>query len=223
MVTCPNGHENPKGQHFCGECGKPIVAKSEAELLAPGRRATRTPLAVGVSVKVVAPGDDHDGRIGTVYEVLDDDADVCIKFNGDSEPYAYGRDELEAVPTPRHKPASKPTGSMATGSLPRQTAPSEADKSNSGKQAAVAIGVCVIVVIGLVMSMQSVTLLTGSGQVWTGVAVVAAGTALAFFMRAATWVRVVAALLLAVSLANGLYIENQLSDKRHELTRMFDR
>lgn len=57
---------------------------------------------------------------------------------------------------------------------------------------------------------------------WTGVAVVAAGTALAFFMRAATWVRVVAALLLAVSLANGLYIEKQLSDKRHELTHMFD-
>jgi hypothetical protein len=25
MVTCPNGHENPEGQHFCGECGAPIV------------------------------------------------------------------------------------------------------------------------------------------------------------------------------------------------------
>ncbi|MGO9157996.1 DUF2510 domain-containing protein, partial [Mycobacterium sp.] len=34
-------------------------------------------------------------------------------------------------------------------------APSAADKSNSGKNAAVAIGVCVLVVIGLVMSMQS--------------------------------------------------------------------
>lgn len=67
-------------------------------------------------------------------------------------------------------------------------APSEADKSNSGKKAAVAIGVCVLVVIGLVMSMQSISLLTGSGPVWTGVAVVAAGTA--FFLRAAKWVRV---------------------------------
>ncbi len=73
------------------------------------------------------------------------------------------------------------------------------------------------------MSMQSVSLITGSGQVWTGVAVVAAGTALAFFLRAPTWVRVLAALLLAVSLANGLYVEKQLSDKRRELTHMFDR
>ena len=102
-------------------------------------------------------------------------------------------------------------------------APNAADNSNSGKKAAVAVGVCVLVAIGLVMSMQSVSLITGSGQVWTGVAVVAAGTALAFFLRAATWVRVVAALLLAVSLANGLYVEKQLSDKRRELTHMLDR
>jgi hypothetical protein len=99
----------------------------------------------------------------------------------------------------------------------------EADKSDNSKKTAVAIGVCVLVVIGLVMSMQSVSLITGSGPVWTGVAVVAAGTAVAFFLRAATWVRVVAALLLALSLANGLYIEKQLSDKRSELTHMFGR
>lgn len=102
------------------------------------------------------------------------------------------------------------------------SAPAEADNSNSGKKAAVAVGVCVLVVIGLVMSMQPVSLLTGSGPVWTGVAVVGAGTALAFFLRAATWVRVVAALLLAISVANGFYIENQLSQKRDEITHMFN-
>lgn len=101
-------------------------------------------------------------------------------------------------------------------------APTEADKSNGSKKTAVAFGVCVLVVIGLVMSMQSVSLLTGSGQVWTGVAVVAGGTALAFFLRAATWVRVVAALLLALSLANALYIENEMSHKRDEITHEFD-
>ena len=61
-----------------------------------------------------------------------------------------------------------------------------------------------LVVIGLVMSMQSVSLITGSGPVWTGVAVVAAGTAVAFFL---------------LSLANALYIENELSDKRDELLK----
>lgn len=34
-MTCPNGHDNPAGQHFCGECGAPLAAnRSEAELLA---------------------------------------------------------------------------------------------------------------------------------------------------------------------------------------------
>lgn len=87
---------------------------------------------------------------------------------------------------------------------------------------AVAVGVCVLVVIGLVMSMQSASLLTGSGTIWTGVGLVAAGTAVAFFMRAATWVRVLAAILLALSLVNAGYMEYQMNEKRNELQHMFD-
>ena len=55
-----------------------------------------------------------------------------------------------------------------------------------------------------------------------GVAVVAAGTALAFFMGAAQWVRILAAVLLALSLANAFYIENEMSNKRDEMTQIFD-
>lgn len=114
------------------------------------------------------------------------------------------------------------SGPVRPAGVPNSTpAAPEADKSNDSKKTAVAIGVCVLVVIGLVMSMQSVSLLTGSGPVWTGVAVVAAGTAVAFFLRAATWVRVVAVILLALSLVNALYIENELSHKRDEITHEF--
>ncbi|WP_233213396.1 DUF2510 domain-containing protein [Mycobacterium hubeiense] len=100
--------------------------------------------------------------------------------------------------------------------------PAEADGSNISKRTAVAIGVCVLVAIGLVMSMQSVSLLTGTGPIWTGVGVVAAGTAIAFFMRATTWVRVVAALCLAFALFNAIYMEKQLSDKRNEISQIFN-
>ncbi len=95
------------------------------------------------------------------------------------------------------------------------------DNSGRSKQTAIAIGVCVLALVGLVMSMQSVSLLTGSGPIWTVVAVVAGATAVAFFMGAATWVRVVACVILAVSLVNGFYIESQMSEKRDELTRVF--
>lgn len=94
--------------------------------------------------------------------------------------------------------------------------------SNIGKNTAVAIGVCVLVAIGLVMSMQSVSLMTGSGPIWTGVGFVAAGTAVAFFMRATTWVRVVAAVCLAVVLFNAFYMEQQLSEMRNEISQIFD-
>jgi hypothetical protein len=63
------------------------------------QRPTISDSTPGISVKVVAPGDDHEGRIGTMYEMPDDDDDsqVCVKFSGDSEPYAFGRDEIETI------------------------------------------------------------------------------------------------------------------------------
>jgi hypothetical protein len=97
----------------------------------------------------------------------------------------------------------------------------EADNSSISKKTAVAVGVSVLVAIGLVMSMQSVSLLSGSGPIWTGVGVVAAGTAVAFFMRATKAVCIVAALCLAFSLFNAFYMEKQLSDKRNEITQIF--
>lgn len=118
-----------------------------------------------------------------------------------------------AKPAPR--PAAKP---------PRPPLPpaAPAQPSDGGRKGAVAGGVLVLAVVGLIMSMQPVTMLTGSTMVWVGVAVAAAGTALAFFLRAQTWVRVVAALLLAVAVGNALTIENELSKKRGEFTNSFN-
>jgi len=73
-----------------------------------------------------------------------------------------------------------------------------------------------------VMSMQTVSLMSGSGTVWTGVAIVGGGAAAAFFLRARPWVRVVAVIVLALALLNALYIEHQMSEKRSELTRVFN-
>jgi multidrug transporter EmrE-like cation transporter len=100
-------------------------------------------------------------------------------------------------------------------------APAASDSSDS-RQKAVSIGVIVLAVVGLFMSMQSVSLMTGSGPVWTGVAVVGGAVALAFFLRAAKAARTVACIVLAVSLANAFYIENELSKKRDEITHTFD-
>lgn len=80
-----------------------------------------------------------------------------------------------------------------------------------------------MIAVGLVMSMQSASLMTGSTLVWTGVAVVAAGTAAAFILRGAMWVRIVAVIVLILALANAVYIETQLTERRNEMTRMFDR
>ena len=96
------------------------------------------------------------------------------------------------------------------------------DDSSDSRKTAVSIGVGVLAVVGLFMSMQSVSLMTGSGPVWTGVAVVGGAVALAFFLSAAKAARVVACILLAISVANAFYIENELSQKRDQITHVFD-
>lgn len=105
---------------------------------------------------------------------------------------------------------------------PVPAAPPPASATNS-KSAAVAAGVCVLAAVGLVMSMQSVSLMSGSGLVWMGVALVAGSVAVAFIMGAPKWARVGAAVVLVLALGNGFYIEDQMNKKRNEITHMFDK
>lgn len=76
--------------------------------------------------------------------------------------------------------------------------------------------------IGLVMAMQSASLLTGTGTQWTGVAIaVAAGIASRIVRESIPkWVRVVAVLAALVAFANVLYLENQLDEKRQEIQQI---
>jgi O-antigen ligase len=82
--------------------------------------------------------------------------------------------------------------------------------------------VLILAGIGLIMSMQSVSLFSGTGTLWTGVGLAAAGTAAAFFLGAAKWARVIAALCLVVALAATVFMEQQMNEKREEISAIFD-
>ncbi len=77
-------------------------------------------------------------------------------------------------------------------------------------------------VIGLVMSMQSASLLTGTGMLWTGAAIAVGATIVAFAMKADRWVKVVAALAMVVAVANVMVVESQLEDMRQDLSDLTD-
>lgn len=110
------------------------------------------------------------------------------------------------------------------GSVWRSFTPAAAptSKSDTSRSTAIAVGVCVLAVVGTMMSMQSASLLTGTGSLWMGVGVAGAAVAVAFFMGGAVWVRIVACILLAISLFSVLYMENQITEKRNELTQIFN-
>jgi hypothetical protein len=75
---------------------------------------------------------------------------------------------------------------------------------------------------GLIMAMQSASLLTGTGTQWTGVAIAVAAGIISRVVRESipTWVRVVAVLAALVALTNVLYLENQLDEKRQEIEQI---
>lgn len=105
---------------------------------------------------------------------------------------------------------------------PAQQPQQKQDGSGVSKKTAVAIGVCILAAIGLFMTMQSVSLFSGTGSIWTGVAIVGAATATSYFLGATKWVRVVATICLVFALFNAIYIEKQLSDKRNEISEIFN-
>jgi len=98
----------------------------------------------------------------------------------------------------------------------------QTNKSSPNKKTAVSIGVLILSAIGLFMTMQSVSLFSGTGSIWTGVAVIAAGAAMSYFLGAAKWARVIALVCLVFGLLNAFYIEKQMSDKRNEISQIFD-
>lgn len=100
--------------------------------------------------------------------------------------------------------------------------PVEADKSGSSKKIGIAVGVIVLGLVGTVMAQQPVSLLSGTGQIWTGVAIAGVAVALSYFLGAGIWVRVIASICLVSSLFSAIYMETQLTEKRRELTRIFN-
>lgn len=134
---------------------------------------------------------------------------TCEKCGQKLKPKGKHAATAAHTPTPRVAPAPS-------------VAPTPISRETNNKNTAIALGVLVLAAIGLFMAtFTSVSLLSGSGTLWVGVAITAISTALAFFFGAAIGVRVVAAVCLAIALANTLYMEHQLDQKRNEISKVF--
>ena len=97
-----------------------------------------------------------------------------------------------------------------------------ADDVSARKKTAIGLGVIVLGIVGLVMSMQSTSLMNGTGSIWLGVVIAAVALAASFFLGGATWVKVVASILLAIALFSALYMEHQMTEKRTEISHLFN-
>ncbi len=77
--------------------------------------------------------------------------------------------------------------------------------------------------IGLIMAMQSASLLTGTSTQWTGAAICVAAGVGAYVLRSSVprAARVIAVLAAIVALGSVAYLESQMADKREEIGNLF--
>jgi hypothetical protein len=101
--------------------------------------------------------------------------------------------------------------------------PGAADLRSQSRALAV-IAVWALLVIGTVMALfTSVSLLSGTTMVWFGVALTVVGAIVSFVIRqVGIATKVIAVLLVAACIANGVYDEVQLQHKRDQLNNLFN-
>lgn len=103
---------------------------------------------------------------------------------------------------------------MTTTDQPNTQAPERPTGPSLAWAIALALVLCVI---GLIVGYQPVTLLSGSGILYVGLALAAGGAVLAFAMKLATWVKVVAIIAVVLVGVNIAVVEHSLSQKRQQI------
>ena len=77
--------------------------------------------------------------------------------------------------------------------------------------------------IGVVMAMQSASLLTGTGTLWTGVAIAGGAGILGWVVKVPIGVRILAGIAVVLAFANASSVESQLDKNRQEINHLVQR
>ncbi len=151
ILTSPDPTRPKPIQRRTPNATSPPRAAPELKIRSTAAPDTTT-LLRGQAVKVVAPGDDFDGRVGTIFKVIDDDEDyddmdVFVKFADEDDAFAFRRDEVAREPMRTAHPsrpaedASQPQKNAA--SRTRSTTPPKAapkNTSSANKKTSPAVG-----------------------------------------------------------------------------------
>lgn len=95
------------------------------------------------------------------------------------------------------------------------------DQTDSPSQVAAALAVAVAVV-GLILSQQSVSVMSGSGIVWTGAALCVGAAIMTRLVKVPTWARVVCVVAAIIAVLSAFYVEQELDDRRQEINDILE-
>lgn len=96
------------------------------------------------------------------------------------------------------------------------TAADPPDSSSTSNVAVAGIGAASVV--GLVMTFQTVSLMSGTGTIWTGVAIAVGAAIFAGALKVAFRVRLAAVVIALIAVGNAVNVEGQLEEQRQKIT-----
>lgn len=106
---------------------------------------------------------------------------------------------------------------------PKQTASTSPQSVSAATSQIAAAFIVASSIVGVILSMQSVSLMTGTGILWTGAALAFAAAVAGLVMRSFTpaWARIVAILAAALAIYAAVSMEMQMEERRSEIRSNF--
>jgi uncharacterized membrane protein len=98
-------------------------------------------------------------------------------------------------------------------------------RSDAQSQVGLIAGVLALVlaVIGVVLSQQSVSVVSGGSIVWVGAALAIGAAVLALSIpRVRTFIKILTVIAAIIGVASGVYVNHQLDQKRKEIQQIFN-
>jgi hypothetical protein len=83
------------------------------------------------------------------------------------------------------------------------------------------LGVITLTVVGMFVELQPVSLLTGPGTLYTGLAIVLVAAILSISLRLPKWLTVIVLILVGICLVNTVLTVQELDDRRRQLNDLF--
>lgn len=121
---------------------------------------------------------------------------------------------------PRFGARSAPPSQPQPSRPPQSLEPAQSSEPPQSSSPVAIAGVLSASVLGLFLAGQSASLMTGTGSIWTGVAIGLGAVIFAFVLKVRGWLKLIAVIAVLIGIASAVSVETALEEQRQEFNQI---